>query len=76
VADERNEVILSAIIGIADKLNLDLVVEGVETIEQTTLLNKLGAKVYQGFYFSKPLTEHNLVEFIASRREIYSGIVE
>jgi diguanylate cyclase (GGDEF)-like protein/PAS domain S-box-containing protein len=76
VADERNEVILSAIIGIADKLNLDLVVEGVETIEQTTLLNKLGAKVYQGFYFSKPLTEHNLVEFIASRREIYSGVVE
>jgi diguanylate cyclase (GGDEF)-like protein/PAS domain S-box-containing protein len=66
VADERNEVILSAIIGIADKLNLDLVVEGVETIEQITLLNKLEVKVYQGFYFSKPLTERNLIKFITS----------
>ena len=66
VADIRNEVILSAIISIADRLNLDLVVEGVETIEQITLLNELGAKFYQGFYFSKPLTEPNLVKFITS----------
>ena len=69
VADERNEVILSAIIGTADKLNLDLVVEGVETIEKITLLNKLGAKTYQGFYFSQPLTELNLISFITSQRE-------
>lgn len=69
VADERNGVILTAIIDIADKLNLNLVVEGVETIEQITLLNKLGAKVYQGFYFSKPLTEPNLVKFITSHKE-------
>ncbi len=41
-------------------------VEGVETIEQITLLNELGAKFYQGFYFSKPLTEPNLVKFITS----------
>jgi diguanylate cyclase (GGDEF)-like protein/PAS domain S-box-containing protein len=69
VTDERNEVILSAIVDIADKLNLDLVVEGVETIEQTTLLDKLGAKVYQGFYFSKPLTETELIDFIALHRK-------
>jgi diguanylate cyclase (GGDEF)-like protein/PAS domain S-box-containing protein len=71
VTDKRNEVILTAIIGIADKLKLDLVVEGVETIEQTIFLNKLGANVYQGFYFSKPLTETKLVKFITSNSKHY-----
>lgn len=71
VTDKRNEVILTAIIGIADKLKLDLVVEGVETIEQTIFLDKLGAKVYQGFYFSKPLTETKLVKFITANSKHY-----
>ena len=71
VTDKRNEVILTAIIGIADKLKLDLVVEGVKTIEQTIFLDKLGAKVYQGFYFSKPLTETKLVKFITANSKHY-----
>jgi EAL domain-containing protein (putative c-di-GMP-specific phosphodiesterase class I) len=70
ITDGRYTVILSAIISIADQLNSDLVVEGVETIEQMTLLNKLGAKVYQGFYFSESLTATDLISFIVSHWDI------
>jgi EAL domain-containing protein (putative c-di-GMP-specific phosphodiesterase class I) len=70
ITDGRYTVILSAIISIADQLSSDLVVEGVETIEQMTLLNKLGAKVYQGFYFSESLTATDLISFIVSHWDI------
>jgi|GEM_PF-3702442 len=69
VDDRRNVVILDAIINIATGLDLNLVIEGVESIEQVSLLNTLGAEVYQGFYFSKPLSENNLVNFIATHRQ-------
>jgi EAL domain-containing protein (putative c-di-GMP-specific phosphodiesterase class I) len=70
ITDGRYTVILSAIISIADQLSSNLVVEGVETIEQMTLLNKLGAKVYQGFYFSESLTATDLISFIVSHWDI------
>jgi diguanylate cyclase (GGDEF)-like protein/PAS domain S-box-containing protein len=66
VEDNRNVVILNAIITIARDLDLKLVIEGVESLDQVTLLNKLGAEAYQGFYFSKPLSESDLTSFIAS----------
>jgi len=67
VEDDRNIVILNAIIAIAQGLELKLVIEGVESLDQVTLLNELGAKVYQGFYFSKPLSETDLIRFIEAR---------
>lgn len=66
VEDKRNTAILNAIISISTELDLNLIIEGVETIDQVKLLNKLGAEVYQGFYFSKPLSETDLISFIAS----------
>ncbi len=45
VDDKRNVAILTAIITIAEDLDLRLVIEGVESIEQVTLLNELGARV-------------------------------
>jgi EAL domain-containing protein (putative c-di-GMP-specific phosphodiesterase class I) len=64
--DNRNVVILNATIAIARDLDLKLVIEGVESLDQVILLNKLGAEAYQGFYFSKPLSESDLTSFIAS----------
>jgi len=37
------------------KLGLAVVVEGVETIEQLRLIEKLGANSVQGFLFSRPV---------------------
>src|SRR5882762_7159833 len=48
--------ITRTILPMASNLHLDVVAEGVETIEQLLLLKKLHCKYGQGFYFSKPLS--------------------
>ena len=48
-------VIVKAAIGLAHQLNLDVVVEGVETAEQLKLVRSCGCRKVQGYYFSKPL---------------------
>jgi diguanylate cyclase (GGDEF)-like protein/PAS domain S-box-containing protein len=48
--------IARTIFPMALNLHLDVVAEGVETIEQLVLLKKLQCKYGQGYYFSKPLS--------------------
>jgi len=47
--------IAQTIMPMAKNLRLDVIAEGVETIEQVALLKKLHCKYAQGYYFSKPL---------------------
>ena len=47
--------IAKTIMPLANNLRLDVVAEGVETMEQVAFLKKLHCKFAQGFYFSKPL---------------------
>lgn len=53
--DENDAAIVTAIIAMADSLNMHVVAEGVESREQIDFLKRRGCKQYQGFYFSKPL---------------------
>jgi EAL domain-containing protein (putative c-di-GMP-specific phosphodiesterase class I) len=48
--------IARTILPMAVNLQLDVVAEGVETIEQVALLRKLHCKYGQGYYFSRPLS--------------------
>ncbi|MDP8568898.1 two-component system response regulator [Methylophilus aquaticus] len=54
--NEADRRILKAIIIMAKSLDLDVIVEGVETMEQATLCRALGADMLQGFLFSIPLS--------------------
>ena len=53
--NEKDRQMVGLIIGIAKSLKLPVVAEGVETESQVKLLKKLGCKMVQGFYFSKPI---------------------
>lgn len=53
----KQKVILSSIIGLAKKLNLQTVVEGVEDESHLKFIDDLGYDMAQGYYFSKPLDE-------------------
>ncbi|MER2492275.1 bifunctional diguanylate cyclase/phosphodiesterase [Catenovulum sediminis] len=53
--DEQDKEISSAIIAMAQKLGLDIVAEGVETIEQSEFLQAQGCRVMQGYYYAKPM---------------------
>ena len=42
--------------------------EGVETEEQLTLTKTKGIEYVQGYFFSKPLTEDNLLDFLNEQK--------
>jgi diguanylate cyclase (GGDEF)-like protein/PAS domain S-box-containing protein len=50
-----NRAIVRAAIGLANELNLDVVVEGVETVAQLNQIRSWGCRKVQGYYFSEPL---------------------
>ncbi len=53
--EKRIFVILESIIGMAKKLDLKVIAEGIETPEQLETLTELGCFMFQGYYFSKPI---------------------
>jgi EAL domain-containing protein (putative c-di-GMP-specific phosphodiesterase class I) len=60
-----DEVIIRAVIAMAKKLNLEVLAEGVETIEQVNFLKNNKCGDVQGFYFSKPLTTDEVESYIS-----------
>ena len=53
--DENSRAICSAIISMANSLHIDVIAEGVETIEQLMLLRDLNCKKVQGYHISRPV---------------------
>lgn len=60
-ADSR---ILKALIVMAKSLDLDVIVEGIETLEQASLCRELGADMLQGYLFAKPLSPDDFAAFL------------
>lgn len=58
--NSKGEIVLKSIIDMANKLNMVIVAEGIETKEQAKLLKNFGCQVAQGFLYGKPM---NLEEF-------------
>ena len=54
-ADHNDLAIVEAIILLAHKLDLQVVAEGVETLEQLATLRSLGCDTVQGYYLGKPV---------------------
>jgi diguanylate cyclase (GGDEF)-like protein/PAS domain S-box-containing protein len=57
--------IARTILPMANNLRLDVVAEGVETIQQVALLKKLQCKYGQGYYFSRPLSAEGTAALLA-----------
>jgi len=61
-SDDKSYKLLSGIIGMMQALDLEIVAEGVETIEQVELLEMLGCNIIQGYYYSKPEPFTSMIE--------------
>ncbi|MEG0229116.1 MAG: EAL domain-containing protein [Oscillospiraceae bacterium] len=55
INNKRQKVIFGTIIEMAKKLNIQTIVEGVETEENINLMKEFGCNYAQGFYFSRPI---------------------
>ena len=50
-----DDVIVQTIIGMASNLGLEVIAEGVETVEQKEFLARHGCRFYQGYLFGRPM---------------------
>ena len=64
VQQDNMQIILSNTIRMLKDLNLQIVVEGVETAEQLEYISGLHCDYIQGFYFSRPLPKKEFTSFI------------
>lgn len=53
--EERGRKILKTMIQLAKDLEMPTITEGVETLEQVEFLKAMGCKMFQGYYFAKPM---------------------
>ncbi|MBB3353606.1 diguanylate cyclase (GGDEF)-like protein [Rhizobium sp. BK049] len=55
--------LVSSIIEIGRSQNIDIVAEGVETMEHAKILKDLGCHLLQGYALARPMTSEQLIEF-------------
>jgi EAL domain-containing protein (putative c-di-GMP-specific phosphodiesterase class I) len=52
----RSKTILDSVIKLAHELDMTVITEGVEKKSQVDFLSNMGCEIFQGYYFSKPVT--------------------
>jgi diguanylate cyclase (GGDEF)-like protein len=62
--DAEDRAIVSAVIGMAQSLNLRVIAEGVETLEELTFLRSHHCDEAQGYYFSKPVPPEQFAQLL------------
>jgi len=62
--NEQDAAISKTIITLAKTLNLNIVAEGVETIEQKDFLLKNECSTVQGYFYHKPMSEEDIYKLI------------
>lgn len=68
MVSDKGKLILEHIVLMAEKLNLGLLAEGVETKEQIEVLQSIGCDQVQGYYYAKPMPER---EFFSQLKKQY-----
>mgnify|MGYP001458336182 CR=1 FL=1 len=63
--NERAMIALCASINMIKEMNMEIVVEGVESREMAQKLTQLGCDYLQRYYFSKPLPVNKFIECIS-----------
>jgi diguanylate cyclase (GGDEF)-like protein/PAS domain S-box-containing protein len=60
--------LVGSIIEIGHSLGIEVLAEGVETVEHARALKELGCDALQGYAFARPMSSGDLVDFVQSRR--------
>ncbi|NGP17313.1 bifunctional diguanylate cyclase/phosphodiesterase [Devosia aurantiaca] len=64
--DQPGEVVVSAILDIAQRLDMRVVAEGIETARQSDILRQLGCTLGQGYLFSRPVSARDVTQLLRS----------
>jgi len=69
--DPSDALIVETIIAMATHLELEVIAEGVENEQQLDFLFKRGCAMYQGFFFSRPLTREQFDVYLSHSHSQY-----
>jgi len=64
---EKSKVVIQAMVGMAKRLHLGTLSEGVETKEHLDFLKEIGCDLAQGYYFSKPLPYDEVMKVLEEK---------
>ncbi len=65
--DPSDQIIVETIIAMAQHMRLNVIAEGVETEDQLRFLSANGCQAYQGYYFSKPLSQEEFTRYLTEK---------
>ena len=68
MVSEKGKLILEQMVSMADKLELGIIAEGVETREQVELLQGIGCDQVQGYYYAKPMPEEEFFRILEEQK--------
>ncbi len=63
-SSQQNSCVIKAIVAMARELNLEVIVEGVETHQQLDYIKDIGCNTVQGFLLGRPLPENETTELL------------
>lgn len=67
--DPEQQRMVSAIVGMAERLEIDTLAEGVETIGEQSILSQLGCTHLQGFGIARPMPFDETLNWLAEHQE-------
>lgn len=67
IVSEKGKLLLEQVVTMANKLDLGLLAEGVETKEQVDLLQHIGCDQVQGYYYAKPMPENEFFTLLEAQ---------
>ncbi len=69
----EGEEIVRTIVSLAHNLGLEVMAEGIETVDQLERLRELGCQLGQGFLFAKPLSPAGVEELLGRQPLVFPG---
>jgi diguanylate cyclase (GGDEF)-like protein len=70
IRDKDSAAIVRALVGLGEGLGLEVTAEGVETLEQQTMLRDQGCSQAQGFLYSKAVPASDLAQLLITAHQI------
>lgn len=64
VSDNKNRDIVKFLIALCKTNNLEIVAEGVDSLEKVKILEKIGCDVIQGYYYAEPMPLDDYLKFL------------
>lgn len=70
MVSRKGRLILEQVVAMANKLELGLLAEGVETKEQVDLLQSIGCDQVQGYYYAKPMPAEDFFALLKEQNSV------